>query len=275
MSCGSASAKFVEEIGRSVLLRLVSHHQLSKTDDGWITFNLQGSSKLHDIRRVVIYLTSFFNSQPNICINNNVLIVSRLIGTVLTQHTINLTRGQYTPSTLISEINTKLSAAFGSGQLTSSLFNSGIRFTNTSGSSTFQIFANKDQKLSILSDYIGILTSKSVLPSLSVTGEGVIDLSGLNGILIDSPELYGGLTIITDDDPSEEAFTTNYSPEIPITSDFGFRTLYQPQSQEMSSINYAIPTDLRRIKLRLLDGQTGKPIDNDNAPYIISFRCYF
>jgi hypothetical protein len=223
-------------------------------------FNMSGSSRLHNIKRIVLYMASIFNNQFNINENNNQLLVANVLYT--------LSPGNYTPSSFVSAMNA-LIPTFVFIQA-----NNKLSIQNPSGS-PITITSDKTDARSSMSDYIGLDGDLTIAAGATIETQGVLDLSGLKSVIIHSPELFPHATISSSHGDGDISQTHSYGPQVPITQSFGFRTMYQPQSQELGSFNFDTARDIRTISIRLLDGDNEKPIVNRAAPWSLTFRAYY
>lgn len=203
------------------------------------------------------------NTEYNINSKNKDLVVDIGAGEV----TITLPEGQYSTSTLITELNSQL----GGTVVTQDSLTQKLVFT-AGAVNPLSIWTDVDRPASTLSDTLGIYTSFSIAALGVATADRVIDLSGLDLVNVVSSNLAYGNSITTHDE--EGSKNGDILATIPITTPWGTNTIFQDSSGGLqSSITYDPPRNINSIDICLTD-KHNKPIEVHHHNVLI-FRAFY
>ncbi len=161
-----------------------SKNRLSPLTDTSSDFNVSLNYSLLRITEIEIERVEIPFSFYAINSNNNVLTFNA------GANSITITPGNYTTSSLIPELTTKLSAAF-AGQSPAVTFSSTTYKLTISKSSAFIVDSYADVPASTASYSLGFHVSTS--SATSVTGDSAINIAGPNYILISSDYFTSGI----------------------------------------------------------------------------------
>jgi hypothetical protein len=277
----------IENTAQSKLILIRSQDRIDKeTSTTDFRVDLGSGADIHKVRRVVLRSINFLNAQYNIIRYNDSALfsVNVIDNNTSTTQVIqwNIPSGFYTTTQIAdmatTELNLALGAAFPSSSQTLIVKYSLItsRFTvsvvgdgGVAPDSVFTIVvvggdgANK----TYVNGQFGFAVTNST-PATSVTSTQPPRLNGLTEIFIRSTEIAPANLI--DSEGDVDNVFLNAHVDVP----YGRMMHYEPGDDEMASINYKTPRDLRVVDIQIMDVNE-KEIEINGVDVTLVLKVYF
>lgn len=217
-----------------------------------------------DIKRMVIKSAHWINGVYN---------VPALEDTFVFEHnaavfSAAITPGIYTTATYIAALKASMDTALGGPTvtITQDLVTQKLTFTFSAG--VAKLFAQDDPvNPNAQAKIAGVLTTTAVA-AIAITANRGPDLTGGSRVFLRSSALSGQNSV----DSAKK--TSTIMTAIPIKVAFGFANHFEPNDDELYSINYLTPRNFRFIDIQLVDVD-GNVIDNNGYETDFMFKFYF
>jgi hypothetical protein len=245
----------------SRLVRLNSRDSSLESNSPFYYIFRINDNDLNQIKRVVLKTAIIPNTQYNINQYNNVFdLNSALSGNV----NVTIPIGQYTTSTLITEINALVQPTLPSFVLSQDLLTQKLNFFN--GLDVIDILTKKNNPLNTIADVIGIKADQSGTTFLA---DSLPCLTGLQHIYIGSQALSNSSAMITNDRAKINVFA-----DLPVDVDFGKnQTLENSDNTSLNYSDFHSYKNLSSIDIELTD-EHDNPIELNGKNFVLVFRVF-
>lgn len=256
----------IEQVLSSKLIYVRSRDRQDKANTTSTNFrvDLGTASEIHKVKRVVLRAAHFPNTQYNVRagINDTLVWTHNAI-----QYSATMTAGFYNIAQMITEVQTKMDAQMVGVPATATITQSATTQNLSISWSVNDGFieATDTNVLSTFAATIGFITTRATAqPYLS---DRPPSLFGLTRVILSSNELSPANSV-----NSEQQFS-NALLNIPVEVPHNFMNHYEPTDDELASINYKTPKDIRFIDIQLT-GQDGEEVDLRGYETEFWFKIY-
>ncbi len=253
----------IEQEGTSRLIYISSNNKRNPNEtSSQFSIDLGASSRLHQVNRLVLRSVHFVNGQYNVREGHNTLKWNH--NAIDYETTIN--SGFYNTTQLRAVLKTEMDFQMAGAGVTVVItqvpFTDKLEFTWSSAGGFIYTIENGSN----LSPELGFITQRA--GSNPYLADRQPELNGLQHCYLRSNVLAPANMIASD------KVLDSTLINVPVTAPYLFVNHYEPYDDELASINYITPTDIRVVDIELQDDDF-KPIDLNGYETEFVFKAYF
>lgn len=236
----------LEQVGTSIIAVINSSDRINKnaTTSSDFTINLGNSNLLTNIRRCVVKNFHGVNASPNIPKQFKTFVFE--YNSVV--YSVDLVPGQYTILEFMTELQAVINAAITPATVVISQdkYSKKLRFTFSAALA--RLFSSNSSNPSPLSSISGIITSTTT-PNNIIVADRPPKLNGLTHCYLKSQKLAFTNSVSSDQLTQDKLTNIGWSG-----TGYGDTIDYEGRDDEMNSVNYDLPRDLRyNCDIKLVD----------------------
>lgn len=254
----------IEDISFSSLIQISADDRLTSSETpSDFTVDLGQASFCNRAIRCVLKTCIFPNIFYNIRTDVNDKFTFRENGQPAVELTVP--QGFYNSSSLASSLQTLINASLTVGSVAITTDPLTLLMTFTFTGITAIIYGEPE---TTMASNVGIVNGSSGAYVASYVGEQIPQLQGLTEIFIQS------LTLAPSNLVEQKSIVRNVFIPVPITAPFGAINVFECKDDELCSINYQSPRDLRYIDIKMTD-RRGNLLDFQGHNVKLVFKIYY